>query len=145
MGKDSRRERMIAGGASSKALNNSILVNKFGRPFIKNADKFFMNSFGASKAVKNENERMLKRFDRKEIKIKSVINVIEILITKNGNKIVNGDAKTRAALRANNMILRFPTKERNNLSNIVKSNRINNTSNRVKTAQVFSGENVTSI
>lgn len=145
MGKNSRRERMIAGGASGKALNNSILVNKFGRAFIKNTDKLFMNSFGASKAVENENERMLKRFDRKEIKIKSVINVIEILITKNGNKIVNGDAEPVTALRANNMILRFGAKERNNLSNIVKSNRINKTSNRVNAAQVFSRENVTSI
>ena len=67
MGKNSRRERMIAGGASGKALNNSILVNKFGRAFIKNTDKLFMNSFGASKAVENENERMLKRFDRKSL------------------------------------------------------------------------------
>jgi len=88
---------------------------------------------------------MLLGFNLEEIEIKRIIDIFEIIITENGNEVVNGDAEAGAALSANDMVLRFSTKERNNLSNIVKSIRRNLASDRVKTTQVFSGKNVSSL
>ncbi len=135
---------MIAGSPSSEALNNGIAINKFRTPFIKNTEKLLVNGFGTAKPVKNENERMLRRFNVKKIEIKGIINVIEIVITKDGNEVVNGNAETSAALSANDVVLRFRPKERNNLSNIVKSRRRNFTRYRVKTTEVFSRKNASS-
>ena len=88
---------------------------------------------------------MLLGFNVKEIEIVGVINIIEIVITENGNEVVNGDAETSAALSAYNMVLRIRTKERNDLSNIVKSIRRNLSRDRIKTAQIFCGKNVTGL
>ena len=140
MRENSRKERMITGSASSEALNNSIAINGLGGAFIKNANKLLVNGFGTSQSVKNENESMLGRFDRKEIKILSIINKIEI-IAKNGYEVVNGNAKTSAALSANDVVLRLVTKERNNFSNIIENDRINFARNGIKPTQVFSKKN----
>ena len=133
---------MITGSASSKTLNNGIFVRRFGGAFIKDANKLLMNGFCTAQAVKNENEGMLGRLDRKKIKIVSIINIV-IIITKNGNEVVNGNAKASAALSANDVVLRMNAKERNNFSNIVENDRINFARDGIKPTQVFSIKNAT--
>lgn len=135
---------MITSSASSEPLNNGIPVDKLRTSLIKNAEKLFVNSFCTSQTVKNENERMFDRFNLKEIEINGIINVIEIIITENGNEVVNGNPEPSPALSANDMVLGFSTKERDNLSNIVKSLRRSKSRNRVKTTKVFSGKNASS-
>ena len=82
-------------------------------------------------------------FNLEEIKIIGIINIIEIIITENGDEVVNGDAETGAALSANDMVLRFLSEERNNLSNIVECIRRNLASDGVEATKVFSGKNMT--
>ena len=94
-----------------------------------------VNGGSTAKTVNNENERMTRRLNRKELKVSSIIN-INTVITKNRYKVVNSETKPITPRSANDVIL-------GNSSNHIFN--FNNVRYRRRKREVLSGKNETII